>query len=113
LRAPLQIWGTRISCDTYSECICKTNQHLPEILTDPLVHFDCVVCDLALPEGKRSRTVVFPMKITDCEFEIYRPQPAPASTTIKCSMDGCANSPEAGRCKVKSRTRLNVRIRFQ
>ena len=47
----------------------------PEILADPQVAHLRLVQDMTLPNGKRTRTVAFPMKMTGYEFMVYRRPP--------------------------------------
>jgi crotonobetainyl-CoA:carnitine CoA-transferase CaiB-like acyl-CoA transferase len=54
---------------------CAPINTYPEILNDPHVQFNRLVRDMTLPNGKRTKTVAFPMKISGYEFEIYRQPP--------------------------------------
>ena len=55
---------------------CAPINTYPEILADPHVQFNRWVHDMTLPNGKQTRTVAFPMKISDFEFSVYRNPPA-------------------------------------
>jgi len=46
-----------------------------EILNDPHVQAVRLVRDMRLPNGKKTKTVAFPMKISGYEFEVYRDPP--------------------------------------
>ena len=54
---------------------CAPINTYPEILTDPHVQATRLVRDMRLPNGKKTKTVAFPMKITGYEFEVYRDPP--------------------------------------
>lgn len=54
---------------------CAPINTYPEILADPQVAHLRLVQDMTLPNGKRTRTVAFPMKMTDYEFSVYRRPP--------------------------------------
>jgi succinate---hydroxymethylglutarate CoA-transferase len=54
---------------------CAPINTYPEILADPQVAHLRLVRDMALPNGKRTRTVAFPMKISGYEFSVYRHPP--------------------------------------
>ncbi len=54
---------------------CAPINTYPEILADPQVTHLRLVQDMTLPNGKRTRTVAFPMKMTGYEFAVYRHPP--------------------------------------
>ncbi len=54
---------------------CAPINTYPEILADPQVTHLRLVQDMTLPNGKRTRTVAFPMKMTGYEFTVYRHPP--------------------------------------
>lgn len=54
---------------------CAPINTYPEILADPQVAHLRLVQDMTLPNGKRTRTVAFPMKMTGYEFSVYRHPP--------------------------------------
>jgi len=54
---------------------CAPINTYPEILNDPHVQFNRLVRDMTLPNGKQTRTVAFPMKISGYEFSVYRRPP--------------------------------------
>jgi len=54
---------------------CAPVNTYPEILADPQVAHLQLVQDMTLPNGKRTRTVAFPMKMTGYEFSVYRRPP--------------------------------------
>jgi len=55
---------------------CAPINTYPEILNDPHVQATRLVRDMRLPNGKHTKTVAFPMKITGYEFAVYRDPPA-------------------------------------
>ncbi len=55
---------------------CAPINTYPEILNDPHVQFNRLVRDMTLPNGRKTKTVAFPMKITGYEFSVYRDPPA-------------------------------------
>lgn len=55
---------------------CAPINTYPEILNDPHVQFNHLVRDMKLPNGRRTKTVAFPMKISGYEFSICRDPPA-------------------------------------
>ena len=54
---------------------CAPINTYPEILTDPHVQFNRLVRDMRLPNGRNTKTVAFPMKISGYEFSVYRNPP--------------------------------------
>lgn len=54
---------------------CAPINTYPEILNDPHVQFNRLVRDMTLPNGKQTKTIAFPMKISGYEFEVYRRPP--------------------------------------
>jgi succinate--hydroxymethylglutarate CoA-transferase len=46
-----------------------------EVLADPQVEHLGLVCDLALPNGARTRTTGYPVRVSDFDFRITRPPP--------------------------------------
>ncbi|MBX9811341.1 MAG: CoA transferase [Burkholderiales bacterium] len=54
---------------------CAPINTYPEILNDPHVQFNRLVRDMTLPNGRRTKTVAFPMKISGYEFNVYRQPP--------------------------------------
>jgi len=54
---------------------CAPINTYPEILADPQVAHLRLVQDMTLPNGRRTRTVAFPMKMTGYEFSVYRRPP--------------------------------------
>jgi crotonobetainyl-CoA:carnitine CoA-transferase CaiB-like acyl-CoA transferase len=54
---------------------CAPINTYPEILNDPHVQAVRLVRDMRLPNGKSTKTVAFPMKITGYEFAVYRDPP--------------------------------------
>ena len=54
---------------------CAPINTYPEILNDPHVQFNRLVRDMTLPNGKKTKTVAFPMKISGYEFSVYRNPP--------------------------------------
>jgi len=54
---------------------CAPINTYPEILNDPHVQFNRLVRDMMLPNGRKTKTVAFPMKISDYEFSVYRNPP--------------------------------------
>ncbi|HEX3170327.1 MAG TPA: CaiB/BaiF CoA-transferase family protein [Burkholderiales bacterium] len=54
---------------------CAPINTYPEILNDPHVQFNQLVRDMTLPNGKQTKTVAFPMKISGYEFSVYRHPP--------------------------------------
>ncbi len=54
---------------------CAPINTYPEILADPHVQFMKLVQDMTLPNGRRTKTVAFPMKISGYEFRVYRRPP--------------------------------------
>jgi succinate--hydroxymethylglutarate CoA-transferase len=54
---------------------CAPINTYPEILNDPHVRAIGLVRDMTLPNGKRTKTVAFPMKISGYEFSVYRNPP--------------------------------------
>ena len=54
---------------------CAPINTYPEILNDPHVQFNNLVRDMTLPNGKQTKTVAFPMKISGYEFSVYRHPP--------------------------------------
>ena len=54
---------------------CAPINNYAEILDDPHVRATGLVRDMTLPNGHATRTVAFPMKISDYEFSVYRNPP--------------------------------------
>lgn len=54
---------------------CAPINTYPEILNDPHVKHNRLVRDMTLPNGKKTKTVAFPMKISGYEFSVYRRPP--------------------------------------
>lgn len=54
---------------------CAPINTYPEILNDPHVLFNRLVRDMTLPNGRRTKTIAFPMRISDYEFSVYRAPP--------------------------------------
>jgi len=54
---------------------CAPINTYPEILNDPHVQFNNLVRDMTLPNGRQTKTVAFPMKISGYEFSVYRNPP--------------------------------------
>jgi crotonobetainyl-CoA:carnitine CoA-transferase CaiB-like acyl-CoA transferase len=54
---------------------CAPINTYPEILNDPHVQASRLVRDMRLPNGRQTKTVAFPMKISGYEFSIYRNPP--------------------------------------
>jgi crotonobetainyl-CoA:carnitine CoA-transferase CaiB-like acyl-CoA transferase len=54
---------------------CAPINTYPEILNDPHVQFNKLVREMTLPNGKQTKTVAFPMKISGYEFSVYRHPP--------------------------------------
>ena len=54
---------------------CAPINTYPEILNDPHVQFNRLVRDMTLPNGRQTKTVAFPMKISGYEFSVYRNPP--------------------------------------
>ncbi|HEV7822373.1 MAG TPA: CaiB/BaiF CoA-transferase family protein [Burkholderiales bacterium] len=54
---------------------CAPINTYPEILNDPHVQFNKLVRDMTLPNGRQTKTVAFPMKISGYEFSVYRNPP--------------------------------------
>jgi len=81
LEAILQpVFATRTKAEWLAEfdrrgVPCAPINTYPEILADPQVAHLELVQDMTLPNGKRTRTVAFPMKMTDFEFSVYRRPP--------------------------------------
>ena len=81
LEAILQpVFATRTKAEWLAEfdrrgVPCAPINTYPEILADPQVAHLGLVQDMTLPNGKRTRTVAFPMKMTDFEFSVYRSPP--------------------------------------
>jgi len=81
LEAILQpVFATRTKAEWLAEfdrrgVPCAPINTYPEILADPQVAHLGLVQDMTLPNGKRTRTVAFPMKMTDFEFIVYRRPP--------------------------------------
>lgn len=81
LEAILQpVFATRTKAEWLAEfdrrgVPCAPINTYPEILADPQVAHLGLVQDMTLPNGKRTRTVAFPMKMTDFEFSVYRRPP--------------------------------------
>ena len=55
---------------------CAPINTYPEILNDPHVQYNRLVRDMTLPNGRQTKTVAFPMKISGYEFSVYRNPPA-------------------------------------
>ncbi len=81
LEAILQpVFATRTKAEWLAEfdrrgVPCAPINTYPEILADPQVAHLGLVQDMTLPNGKRTRTVAFPMKMTEFEFSVYRSPP--------------------------------------
>ena len=54
---------------------CAPINSYPEILNDPHVRFNKLVREMTLPNGRQTKTVAFPMKISGYEFSVYRNPP--------------------------------------
>ncbi|MCX7181014.1 MAG: CaiB/BaiF CoA-transferase family protein [Proteobacteria bacterium] len=54
---------------------CAPINTYADILNDPHVQFNRLVRDVTLPNGRKTKTVAFPMKISGYEFAIYRNPP--------------------------------------
>ena len=54
---------------------CAPINTYPEILNDPHVQFNKLVREMTLPNGRQTKTVAFPMKISGYEFSVYRNPP--------------------------------------
>jgi crotonobetainyl-CoA:carnitine CoA-transferase CaiB-like acyl-CoA transferase len=54
---------------------CAPINTYPEVLSGPQVEFLDLVRELELPNGVSTKTTAFPVRISDFEFEIYRPPP--------------------------------------
>ena len=54
---------------------CAPINTYPEILNDPHVEFNKLVREMTLPNGRQTKTVAFPMKISGYEFSVYRNPP--------------------------------------
>ena len=55
---------------------CAPINTYAEILDDPHVAASRLVHEMTLPNGHKTRTVAFPMKISGYEFSVYRNPPA-------------------------------------
>ena len=54
---------------------CAPINTYAEVLDDPHVRAARLVRDMTLPNGRKTRTVAFPMKISGYEFSVYRAPP--------------------------------------
>ena len=54
---------------------CAPINTYAEVLDDPHVRATRLVRDMTLPNGKKTRTIAFPMKISGYEFSVYRNPP--------------------------------------
>ena len=54
---------------------CAPINTYAEVLDDPHVRATRLVRDMTLPNGRQTRTVAFPMKISGYEFSVYRDPP--------------------------------------
>ncbi|KPK18609.1 MAG: carnitine dehydratase [Betaproteobacteria bacterium SG8_41] len=70
---------------------CAPINTYPEILADPQVTHLRLVQDMTLPNGKRTRTVAFPMKMTGYEFAVYRHPPLLGEHTEEVFADWLKN----------------------
>jgi succinate---hydroxymethylglutarate CoA-transferase len=55
----------------------------PEILADPHVQHMNLVRDMTLPNGRRTKTIAFPMRMSDYEFRVYRRPPRLGEHTVE------------------------------
>lgn len=60
---------------------CAPINTYAEILEDPHVRASNLVREMTLPNGHRTSTVAFPMKISGYEFSVYRRPPLPGEHT--------------------------------
>ena len=65
----ITLWDGKESAETYGR------NTYPEILNDPHVQFNKLVREMTLPNGRQTKTVAFPMKISGYEFSVYRNPP--------------------------------------
>jgi succinate---hydroxymethylglutarate CoA-transferase len=81
LEAILQpVFATRAKAEWLAEfdrrsVPCAPINTYPEILNDPHVQFNKLVREMTLPNGRQTKTVAFPMKISGYEFSVYRNPP--------------------------------------
>lgn len=81
LEAILQpVFATRTKAEWLAEfdrrgVPCAPINSYPEILADPHVAHMGLVHDMTLPNGRKTKTVGFPMKISGYAFEVYRRPP--------------------------------------
>jgi crotonobetainyl-CoA:carnitine CoA-transferase CaiB-like acyl-CoA transferase len=54
---------------------CAPINTYAEVLDDPHVRATRLVRDMTLPNGRKTRTIAFPMKISGYEFSVYRDPP--------------------------------------